>query len=110
MLIENDLFNISGRLKEIDRTYEIRLNTESGKFLLYGGEKKEYLLTFPFDRLDERCVLHARKTRKERLDKLLEEIDAENALIEKRAKDDALRATRNELEMAADKVYYERNR
>ena len=84
MRIENDVLDIAARVREIDKNYYIEFNIKSKKFELFlkGGEK---LLVFPYDRLDERAVVHARKTRIERIDKLIAEIDMHNLKIEKEA-------------------------
>lgn len=110
MFIENDVFDIADRLREVDPGYRVNYNQKKGKFELYGGRDEGYLLTFPYDRLDERAVIHARKTRAERLNKLIEEIDAENKRLEISALNDAKRQAEDQLRQGADRVFYERDR
>jgi|AGTN01.1.fsa_nt_gi hypothetical protein len=86
MKISNDVFDISARLKEIDPSYEVEYDFRTGKFELYGGrERRERLIVFPFEALDQRALEHARKTRRERMDRLMREIDEENERTERDA-------------------------
>ncbi len=76
ILIKNDLFDISSRLKEIDPSYEVYFETELQKFTLWARGKRQ--LVFPFENLDARALTHTRKTRVERIDELIKEIDLGN--------------------------------
>lgn len=89
MLIENDVFDIASRLKEIDATYDVRYNKITKKFELHGGKPYGLILVFPYERLDQRALVHARKTRIERLAQIIEEIDMNNAKIERDATSEA---------------------
>lgn len=81
--IESDVFDIAKRLKEVDPTYKLNYNGKTKKFELYGGKKCERLIVFPFNAMDERMVIHARKTRVERMDALIRELDEENERLER---------------------------
>lgn len=74
--INNDLFDIASRVKEIDPRYEIYFETETQKFALWANGKRQ--LVFPFENLDERALLHTRKTRVENADEIIREIDLYN--------------------------------
>ncbi|MCL2631179.1 MAG: hypothetical protein FWD49_06665 [Firmicutes bacterium] len=104
MIIDGDLFNISGRIKEVDETYKINFNQKTNKFELFGGKDNERLLVFAYDRLDCRAVEHARKTRTERMDLIIEEVDRANAQIEERALKDAKRQASENLYAVAEKL------
>lgn len=106
MFIENDVFDIASRLKEIDATYRVRYSLRQQRFQLFGGTPPAYLLTFPFDKLDERAVIHARKTRRERLDQIMKEIEEENKKTEAAAMKDAKNSVNDALKEAADRVFY----
>ena len=82
-IITADLFDISARVKEIDSCYFVVRNYKTGKFELHAaGQKGSTLaLKLPFERLDARTVDLARKTRRERMDKLLAEMERENGKL-----------------------------
>jgi len=74
--INNDLFDIASRVKEIDPRYEIYFETESQKFTLWAEGKRQ--LTLPFENLDERALVYTRKTRIENMEEVIKEIDSSN--------------------------------
>lgn len=78
--IEHDLFDIASRLKEVDERYELFFNKSLNRYEIFANGVLQ--IAVPFDRLDARTVEFARKTRLENLQKLLESIDRENALLD----------------------------
>jgi hypothetical protein len=78
--ITKDLFDISGRLKDIDPDYQIYRNYILNRFELWW--RGALVLIFPFEKLDERSLHYARKTRRENADETETEIDGQNAEIE----------------------------
>ena len=74
--IENDLFDISSRIKRINDRYEIYFDTDLQKFVIYAFGKLQ--LTVPYDELDERTLRYVWDTRAENAEKILEEIDKYN--------------------------------
>lgn len=78
--IEHDLFDIASRLKEVDERYELFFNKSLGRYEIFANGVLQ--IAVPFDRLDARTVEFARKTRLENLQKLIENIDRENALLD----------------------------
>ena len=81
--IENDLFDIAGRLREVDERYELFFNAKEKRFEVRTGGVLQ--VAVPFDRLDARTVGHVRKTRIENSVALLDEIDRANRAAEIRA-------------------------
>ena len=79
--IEKDLFSIADRLKEIDGRYEVYRNTVAHRFEVYVERALQFVV--PFQKLDARTLEFARKTRIERAEKILKEMDEVNARIEK---------------------------
>ena len=75
--IENDLFDIAGRLREVDERYELFFNAKEKRFEVRTGGVLQ--VAVPFDRLD------VRKTRIENSVALLDEIDRANRAAEIRA-------------------------
>ena len=78
--INHALFDISKRLKSIDRRYDLVFNREKNRYEIYANGAMQIAL--PFERLDARAIEYARKTRLENLNKLIAEIEAENARLE----------------------------
>ena len=78
--INHDLFDISKRLKSIDRRYDLFFNRKKNRYEIYANGAMQIAL--PFERLDARTIEYARKTRLENLNKLIAEIEAENARLE----------------------------
>lgn len=78
--IRHDLFGIAKRLKSIDRRYELFFNRKKNRYEIYANGAMQMAL--PFERLDARTLTYARKTRLENLEKIIAEIDEENARLE----------------------------
>lgn len=78
--ITHDLFDIAKRLKEIDRRYKLFFNRKKNRYEIYANGAMQMAL--PFERLDARTLSYARKTRLENLEKIIAEIEKENARIE----------------------------
>lgn len=81
-VVESDCLGIVERLKEVDKDYFLVFDLDAQKFQLHNRSQKgeTYCLTFPFEKIDERMVDFARKTRVQNSDALFEEIEKENKL------------------------------
>lgn len=84
MRIENDLYGIADRLREVDDRYEVYYNRRLGRFEVHAGGVLQ--VAVPFDRLDARTVEHVRRTRVERARAVLDEIDRANRAAEEAAR------------------------
>jgi len=75
-----DMFMIYQRLKDIDPSYTLCFNKENFKYEVYcfKNGKLEYAFTSPYDSVDNRLLLYAKRTRIERIDEILEEIEENN--------------------------------
>lgn len=84
--IENDVYFISQRLKELDESYEVYYNTNSKSYEVHSTMqvKNSYCFKVPFDVLDERTILHAKRTRIENRDRIIAEIEKDNLLLEQK--------------------------
>ena len=71
--INHDLFDISKRLKSIDRRYDLFFNRENNRYEIYANGAMQMAL--PFERQEERAKSYARKTRLENLEKNIAEIE-----------------------------------
>lgn len=89
--IEKDLFSICDRLKEIDGRYELFRNTVAHRFEVYIEKALQFVV--PFQRLDARTLEFARKTRVERREQIVREIDERNARLEKQKEKEILEKT-----------------
>ena len=78
--IRHDLFGIAKRLKSIDRRYELFFNRKKNRYEIYANGAMQMAL--PFERLDARTLTYARKTRLENLEKIIAEVEEENARLE----------------------------
>lgn len=87
-----DVYDISNRIKEIDKDYYIVYNTQKGKFELHNSSQGNttYCLTIPYSELDERTLKYAMQTKSENIEKILQNIDNENKLKESADKTTAL--------------------
>lgn len=79
--INGDLFDIAGRLKEIDSRYTVCRNVKLNRFEIYADGVLQ--IAVPFDRLDARTLELVRSTRLENAERLMEQIDQDNARLEK---------------------------
>lgn len=82
--IDNDVFDVVNRIKQIDDKYFVLYNLSRKKYEVhYKRAKNTYELTLPFDTLDARAVLHVQKTKVENQKKIFAEIKVENQKLEK---------------------------
>lgn len=83
--INSDLFNITGRIKNIDKDYFIVRNHQTEEFEVHHSKQigDSFCLSIPYDRLDERTLKRVRETRIEYIDKIREEIKKNNEALEK---------------------------
>lgn len=83
--ISRDVFDIADRLREIDSNYLLMYNPRKQRFEVHRQSqgRVSYELTLPYDRLDARSVEFCLKTRRERAEALLKELDEENTALER---------------------------
>jgi hypothetical protein len=63
--ISHDLYDIAGRIREIEPGYFIMRNHRTGKFEVHSTDNKgktTYCFTVPYDELDARTLAHCRET------------------------------------------------
>ena len=97
--IEEDLYDIAHRLKEMDGAYRLFYNRIRRRYEVYAGYPRPILqCVIPYPVLDCRAVRYVRRTRAERAKQLIEEIERDNAARESKEKSKMLRAAENELE------------
>lgn len=78
--IYNDLYDVCDRVKEIHPDYEIYYDTTGKRYEVFAKGKLQVVC--PYEKLDARLIDYLYKTRIERLDKILKEIDDQNMKIE----------------------------
>lgn len=81
--ITDDLYGVASRLKEIDERYEVWYDSAVGRYEVHANGALQ--IAVPFAELDERTVRLVRKTRIERAERIIGQIDAANRLAEERA-------------------------
>lgn len=92
ILLENDPYYISSRIKEVDENYFIVFSKKKNRFELHNSSQlfSTYSLTIPYSQLDERTIFLARKSRKENAEKLIKEMDENNYRLEKKMSEKSL--------------------
>ncbi|MCL2374908.1 MAG: hypothetical protein FWC82_00050 [Firmicutes bacterium] len=92
-IITHDIHDIASRLKEVDSDYFLVRNYKTKKFEIHALNQRggTLALTLPFDRLDERTIRHARRTRGERAKDLFAEMDRQNKKLERERVEKAMK-------------------
>lgn len=111
-LITSDTYNISSRIKHLDKHYYIVYDVPANKYMVYcddqgvnaeniGGKKLYYVMTIPFTQLDFRIIKYLHSTRVDNLKNIIDEIDKANQKLEYdnclKIKDEALEVAQNKL-------------
>ena len=91
--IENDVYFILDRLKEIDKNYQIFFNTKRNVFEVHsiGQIGGSYCLTVPYKILDKRTLDLVNKTKRENSERLFEEMERENKKLEAKKNDEMVK-------------------
>lgn len=90
--LTHDVYEISKRIKNLDRGYYIVYNTSTCKFEVHNFNQlhTSYCLTLPYANLDERTLNYVAKTRSVNIEKILEEIENNNKIQESTQKRESL--------------------
>ncbi len=85
-LIENDPLFIAQRLKEVDKSYFILFNLKEKRYEVHSTQQfgGSFCFSVKDDVLDERAIFYALKTRKEKMDEIIKQMDAENDKLQKK--------------------------
>lgn len=79
--IENDLYDIAARLREIDPSYGLVFNTENQRFEVTA--RGMTVLVLPFENLDERTLERVYYTRADNAEEVIKDLDKDNEALEK---------------------------
>lgn len=84
IVISDDLFGISKRLKRIDDGYFLVYNKKTKKYEVHNSKNRDNTLSLvsPFETLDIRLVHLVQRTRVENFSQIIKEIDETNEKIE----------------------------
>lgn len=90
--LTHDVYNISKRIKLLDRDYYVAYNTSSCKFEVHNSSQlgSSYCLTLPYNELDERALNYVAKTRCANIEKILDKIENDNKILESAKKRETL--------------------
>ena len=82
--INFDVYNISKRIKDIDRDYYVVYDTSKQKFEVHNSKQigSSYCLTLPYCELDERSLSYVLKTQSSNIEEILEKIENDNKILE----------------------------
>lgn len=96
--IDEDLFDIAHRLKEIDDRYALYRNLRRNRFEIYANEALQIVV--PFATLDARTLELARSTRLEYADRLIAKLDSDNERLRQSERSAARSRIMEEVEKA----------
>lgn len=83
VIIEDDVFDILKRVREIDEGYFILFDTSNCKYELHNiNQPTTYCLTIPFDNIDSRLIDLVLYTNISNIDNIINDIDTNNNKIE----------------------------
>ncbi|MBO5224213.1 MAG: hypothetical protein J6C23_06860 [Clostridia bacterium] len=101
-VVTDDLYSIAGRLKEIDDGYFIYYSYKDRRFEVHNKNQRGRTLSLvlPYKRLDERTVRLVQKTRSERVDSLIRQMEEENERAERERMQQLIKSKQDELENA----------
>lgn len=82
ILINNDVFDVVSRLKQIDSNYYVVFDTNKNRFeVMIDGAYKRLCFVVPYESLDCRTIDYALKTSVQNASKIFETIDKNNEKI-----------------------------
>lgn len=85
--IEEDLFDIVSRIREIDDGYFVVFDDSKNCFEIHNSKQiNTYCLTVPFDTLDSRCIDLVNSTSTRYFDNIIYDIDRNNIKVEENNK------------------------
>ncbi len=96
--IDDDLYSIAPRLKEIDDRYELYRNLAAGRFEIHANGALQ--IAVPFAELDARTLELARSTRLEYIDRITADIEKSNAALQRAKENEAREKIMEEVENA----------
>lgn len=95
-----DVYNISKRIKNIEKGYYVVYDTLKQKFEVHSSSQmgSSYCLTLPYDKLDERTLKYVRSTMSTNIDEILNKIENDNQILESANKTSAFSSFAENLE------------
>lgn len=85
--ITNDLFDIAWRLRSVNDSYRLYYNTYKSRYEVRNYDTDALEFVVPYSELDARTVEYARYTSVQNADMLLQEIERNNAEMDKKQVD-----------------------
>lgn len=103
--IENDVYEIANRIKDIDRDYYLIYDTSKQKFEVHNKSQfgSSYCLTLPYNELDERTLLYVRKTQSANIEEILHDLENDNNILESANKTSAFSNILDSIEYGENK-------
>ncbi len=103
--VRGDLYDIADRIREIDENYFIFYSYRHKRYEVHNRAQRNgtFALALPYRTLDARALTLVRRTRAERADALLREIEEENA----RSRRAAVEKTAERAACEAERVFKE---
>ncbi len=82
--VTHDVYDITNRIKSIDRDYYFIFDTSKKVYELHNSNQigSSYCLTLPYESLDERAINLALQTSIKNIEKIFKKIDYDNKILE----------------------------
>ena len=89
--IFNDVYEISKRIRYIDKDYYVVYDTSKQKFEIHNSNQigGSYCLTLPYNELDERTLKYVRSTQTANIEEILKNLQNDNKIRESAIKTSA---------------------
>jgi hypothetical protein len=103
--LTGDLYNIVGRIKDIDPDYFVVYNVKICKFEIHNSNQKGDTLcvVLPYRELDARAVEYLHRTSVQRTDQLMQELTQSNDML---VKQENYQLSQNAQERFEEALYY----
>ncbi|MBP3630236.1 MAG: hypothetical protein J6J23_01970 [Clostridia bacterium] len=107
-VIEDDLFGIARRLKEIDNDYFLVFNNLLGRFEVHSNKNIGNTLSVvcPYDRVDARLLSLVRKTARNNASALIKEIEEQNEQLQQSEEQKKLQDTKDRAKELLERMKY----
>lgn len=98
-IVKNDIFNISNRIKSIDKKYYIVYNHNKNRYEVhYNRAHNTYELSVPYKILDARTIDLVLKTKIQHQKEILEQIEQDNLKLTQKKQKEVIEKVREKYE------------
>ena len=98
ILVKSDTYNVCNRIKKFDSSYRLVFDTVANVYEIYstklhldveliGGVPLSYILTVPYQQLDERIIKYLYDTSTDNIENIIQDIESNNRQIERESEE-----------------------